>query len=489
MKNIIKKSLGVLLVGGLAFTSTIATVCTAKAIYSTENQEGYGLGIGEEVYTIDDSKSSNYGITADVTDKNVVSLVTSKASEQMNFAGFKNDAVVEIYDIHVNYLTLENGEKVTKTSDDPDVCNNIIVSIPCDIPDLYVLDVSDNSMNGFLSFQYKNGKYYFSPAGPGSFMLCREPAYTTEVPQELNMIEQTIVDPNTGITVSGKIPEGAMMYTTFENVHFDDLLNDFDSPHMLKYNYQLPSLKEVFIQKLTDGEIKYDYSWFEEDFLADGPMAVDLVFVKNYEILEFESDLTVTLPLDYYKVLESRKYLYEYDFSDGDYTTDFDYTYTPEDIANMERREETFLVAKTFQLNPVTSNLKETEVLTKEGGTDSFAFRTGGKSTGTYFVSNEALTEALLSIYGWTYQDIDTFDKYASAPYVATAPATYPPTATDTTTTTSTSTSKASDVDPDANLDIKLLIVCIVTNIIWFAVIVAMIIKLKKEDNQLMLNE
>lgn len=473
MKNIIKKSLSVVLVGGLVFASSM-TVCATESLYSTENQEGYGLDIGDEVYTIDDSKSSNYGITADVTDKNIVSLETSKISEQKDFAGFKNDAIVEIYDIKVNYLSLENGEQVTKTTDDYGICDNILISIPCDNPNLYVLDVSDGSMNGDLSFNYKNGKYYFYPAGPGSFMLCTEPTWSVEVPHEFNMIEQTMVDPNTGITVSGVIPEDAMMYTTFENVHFNDLLENFDIPNMLKYDYPLPSLKEVFIKKLTDGEIKYDYSWYEEDFFADGPMVVDIVFVKDYEIIEFESDLTITLPLDYYKVLESKSDLYDFENHNFD---DYEYEYTDEELADMKRKSDTFLVAKTFQLNPVTSNLKETEVLTKEGGTDSFAFKTGGKSTGTYFVGNEALIESILYIYNWTYKDIDTFDKYANAPTVATSPTS----TTTTTTTTAQTTSTDSDVDLDVKIDSKLIIACIATNVIWLVVVIVLAVKLKKK--------
>ncbi len=437
MKNIFKKTAGIILATSVA-CAFMTTGCTASdndknksteptGIYDTENQNGYGmaLGDGEEVYTIDDSQSSNYGITADVEYKNLLSLETSKLSEKPNFVGFKNDAIVEVYDIKVKYSTTEHGKEVVKTTDDSRVCGMMIISIPCDNPELFVIDVSHDRMSSYQPFQYTDGKYYIETSGLGSFMLCKEPSLSPEIGQDFNMIQQTIVDENTGITISGMIPEGAMLYTTFENITNMDIRiipDDEWDYALLKYDYPLPSLREVFTKKTTDGKTKYDYSWYENNEHATGAMVVDIVFVKDYEVIQFDSELTVTLPLDYYKVLENCDFPdlehhlenSEVDISNFDspgekYYSD-GYTYTYEDYQEIVDLTNTDNIAKTFQLNPRTSNLEELEVLTKTGGEDKFEFKINSEPSGTFFIGNKRLINNLVGCYGWYYEDLKTFD-------------------------------------------------------------------------------
>ncbi len=484
MKNIFKKAIGILFATVMIFTMSTA-VCAVEGIYSTENQNGYGMGLGDEVYTIDDSQSSNYGITADVLHKNLLSLETSKLSEKTNFVGFKNDAIVEVYDIKVNYSTTEQGKEVIKTTDDSRICGEMIISIPCDNPDLFVIDVSQGKESSYQPFQYSNGKYYIQTSGLGSFMLCTEPSLSPEVGQDFNMIQQTIVDENTGITVSGMIPEGAMMYTTFENITNMDTHNIPDNGWdsiSIKYDYPLPSLREVFTKKTTDGKTKYDYSWYENNEYATGAMVVDIVFVKDYEIIQFDSELTVTLPLDYYKVLESC------DFPDLDYyledpeldITYFDSpgeeyysdgsTYTYDYYQEIVDLTNTDNIAKTFKLNPRTSNLEELEVITKTGGEDKFEFKINSEPSGTFFIGNKRLINNLVESYGWYYEDLKTFDKTAN---------------TTTTSTVATETVSKAPVETvvmkKSNVNNILLIICIATNALWIAVVTVLIVKHKKK--------
>lgn len=472
MKNIFKKIVGALLATSMIFTMSTAVCATEEGLYSTENRKAYGLEPSyEEIYTINDSQSSNYGITADVIHKNLLSLETSKVSEQKNFDGFKDDSIVEIYDIKVNYSTTENGNEVIKTTDDYRICDRMLISIPCDIPDLYVIYVNEGDKGSNISSKYVDGRYLFEVNFLGSFMLCSRFAHYEEVPKEYNMIEQTMVDPNTGITVSGVIPEGAMMYTTLENVHIDELgtLNERENElNLLKYDFPLPSIKEVFTKKTSDGKTKYDYSWYEEDFFADGSMAVDIVFVKDYQVVEFDSDLTVTIPFDYYKVLESKNF---------EPVEDFKSDYSEEYWAELERKASESHIAKAFQLNSTTSNLRELVVLTKEGGKDEFKFKTNKVGSGTFFIGNEILIENLVEVYGWSYDDLETFDDVEKVDDAVEA------TAVTTVETTSVTTDDASDIsaEKDTGTNNILLIVCIATNVVWIVALVVFIAKKKKK--------
>lgn len=450
----------------MIFTMSTA-VCAVEDIYSTENQNGYGMGLGDEVYTIDDSQSSNYGITADVTRKNLLSLETSKLSEKPNFVGFKDDAIVEVYDIKVKYSTTENGSEVIKTTDDYSICDSMIVSIPCDNPNLYVLDVSEGTTSSYTSFEYLNGKYYFQTSSPGSFMLCSNPAPEPEAGQKFNMIQQTLVDSNTGIIVSGMIPEGAMMYTQFENIpdtYPSGIGKSEYGDYLLKDDYPLPSLREVFTKKTTDGKTKYDYSWYEEDFTASGSMVVDIVFIKEYEIIEFDSDLTVTLPLDYYKVLESENF---------EFVEDFESDFSDEYVAELKEKISRSNIAEVFQLDSRTSNLEEVEVLTKTGGADEFEFKTSAKGTGTFFVGNELLIGKLVENYGWTYEDLSTSDKTTATTATTTA------TTTTTVPVSADVTETVAEKNPDSNKALSIIFIAIIA--ILAVVPTVFIVKNKKK--------
>ena len=131
-------------------------------------------------------------------------------------------------------------------------------------------------------------------------------------------------------------------------------------------------------------------------------MVVDIVFIKEYEIIEFDSDLTVTLPLDYYKVLESENF---------EFVEDFESDFSDEYVAELKEKISRSNIAEVFQLDSRTSNLEEVEVLTKTGGADEFEFKTSAKGTGTFFVGNELLIGKLVENYGWTYEDLSTSDK------------------------------------------------------------------------------
>lgn len=422
MKNIFKKTAGVILTASI-ICSFITAGCTApnnedsesEDTYSTKNQETLGLELADEVYTIDDSQSSDYGITADVTYKNLISLETSKVSEQDGFEGFADDTVVEIYDIKVNYSTIEYGEEVIKTTDDYKVCGDMIVSIPCDIPDLNVLRANEGETGGDVYAQYVDGCYIFNVNFLGSFMLSTEPSHCPELPKKYNMIEQTLVDPRTGVQVSGLIPEGALLYTTIDNVDTSSLLMEEDMPNFPKYDFPLPSLKEIYTKTKSDSQT-YNYS-----VNNSGMVVVDVVFVMEHEIYEFDSDLTVTLPLDYYKVLENCEFpeledlessevdISAFDSPGDEYYYDGSY-YTYEDYVEMMDLIDTDHIAKVFQLNPRTSNLKEIEVLTKTGGEEKFEFKTNCTGSGTFFVSNKRLMKDFVWVYGWSYDDLETLD-------------------------------------------------------------------------------
>ena len=471
-KQILNKLAGILLATGMIFTMSTA-VYTAEAVYSTENQNAFGIGIGDEVYTIDDSQSSNYGITADVTHKNLLSLETSKVSEGKSFDGFKTDTVVEIYDIKVNYSTTNNNNnEVTRTTDDSEICGDMLVSIPCDIPDLFVISVNDGEIGGDVYAKYVDGRYIFHVNFLGSFMLCSEPPHCAEVPKDYKMIEQTMVDQNTGITVSGMIPEGAIMHTTIENVHIAGLRGwqeENEKPNLLKYDFLLPGVKEVLTKRTSDGKFKDGYNWYEDFFFAEGAVVVDVVFVKEYEVVEFDSDLTVTLPFDYYKVLESKNFNYVDDEEVGD---DFDSEYSEEYLDDLKEKVSRCNIAEAFQLNPTTSNLKQIEVLTQKGGTEEFKFKTNSKGSGTFFIGNSILIEDMVAVYGWSYDDLETFENVAERKAVATNAVS----ATDTDTATDTATAKAS------NINKILFVVCIATNVAWIAVFAVLIVKNKKKS-------
>ena len=137
---------------------------------------------------------------------------------------------------------------------------------------------------------------------------------TTEAPKRAEsngviLAEQTIIDDETGIEVSGMLPENADMYIIFTSKEFMRLSDNFELT--IQNEIHTPTADELANRKTAYNPIEYysstDWSLSTNELEPDGVPCIELYFVKESEVLDFESEFTVTAPIDFRTFAKSRQ--------------------------------------------------------------------------------------------------------------------------------------------------------------------------------------
>lgn len=123
--------------------------------------------------------------------------------------------------------------------------------------------------------------------------------------EEIKLVEQTLVDEITGIEVSGMLPEGAKLDSMIYIIDDFMLSESFDTPYIMEDDH--PRVTEI-----SDGmygpegkridnirKIMNEKGWAQYEGYAGGKLDISLYIVKGTKVLDFDSDLTVTLPFNY----------------------------------------------------------------------------------------------------------------------------------------------------------------------------------------------
>lgn len=412
-KYIFNKIAFILLASGVIFT------ISAVSAYATDT--------AYETYIVDDSKSSNYGITAEYYNDSCEYIETSKISEDDCFGGFIDDYIKEIYHIEMVYTDYEVNEL------DYNLESTIKLSIPYAESGLYVLNVCDNYAYD-TNAEYIDGKYVFETSRMGDFIISSKTIPDNQLvgEQEIELVEQTMVDEQTNIKVSGKLPKDSKMYTEISFVDFESLSDRYDFPYYFADDFGQPDFSSFFYKNIYNANkegtesVVYDIDWIKQNEWASALLQVNIVFVKNFETLDFESEMTVTLPFDYRQALT--------------------------EVGKDNN-------ATVFQLDYKLNNLKGVEVTPAEDTADGI-FEYKIDTTGKFFVGNNDLIDTFAGFYSYDLEDLDTGDidvinvKREAETIIKTA-------------------------NNNRNTAV---VVCIATNIIWIAVVLVLIINIKRKN-------
>ena len=268
------------------------TEAITEAVTSAEPKEAI------TIKTPSDDKNADLGITVDCTDSNYKYLNVTTLKDIEDEYQLTDEAVKEIFNINV--YNFELSSNIVKLDE------KVKVSIPYE-EGTYVVHSKDGVAYD-VNAEYIDGKYVFETDELGTFVMRTKaigrtsPVKTTDFTLE----EQTLVDEVTGIQVSGKIPAGAEIQTSIHIIDNTTFYDRWEPPYTVEMDY--PEFTDI-----SDYLIEYDYEkkveniakiinkkgWAEIEPYAGGNLAVWVGIVKDNEVLDFESDLTITLPFNY----------------------------------------------------------------------------------------------------------------------------------------------------------------------------------------------
>ncbi len=216
-------------------------------------------------------------------------------------------SIKEIFDISMQYKIHRDNLSVEDVFI-TELKETVKVNIPYEEEGLYVV-ASKNGVAYDVNAEYIDGKYVFETDTLGGFIFRAEPIGRTEPvkTENVELAQQTITDERTGIQVSGMLPVDAKMDVSVDLVYESEFFYKMDAgEYTFEGDYpKATNVADCYIkyteEKNIDDikEIITEEGWSEfEDFAGD-KIQLYINFVKDFEILDFESDLTVTLPLDY----------------------------------------------------------------------------------------------------------------------------------------------------------------------------------------------
>lgn len=124
----------------------------------------------------------------------------------------------------------------------------------------------------------------------------------------LTLTNQSFVDEKTGIQVSGMLPDDSEMYVIFTSKDFMRMSDNFELT--IKNEVYKPTADELRTRKEAYNPIDFysstDWSLSTEELEADGVPCMQIYFVKDSTVLDFESEFTVTAPIDFRTFASSR---------------------------------------------------------------------------------------------------------------------------------------------------------------------------------------
>lgn len=125
----------------------------------------------------------------------------------------------------------------------------------------------------------------------------------------ITLTKQSFVDEKTGIQVSGMLPDDSEMYVIFTSKDFMRMSDNFELT--IKNEVYKPTADELRTRKEAYNPIDFysstDWSLSTEELEADGVPCMQIYFVKDSTVLDFESEFTVTAPIDFRTFASSRK--------------------------------------------------------------------------------------------------------------------------------------------------------------------------------------
>lgn len=334
MKNkFLNKTVGTMLVASM-LCMMVATGCgsdntTTQNTATEAVTEATTEAEPKEVVTIKSEPDTtglgfDYGITVEGTNSEYKFLITTSLADSETEYKITDERVKEIFYITMN-SKVEKSREVDADTVITDEENQYIttlnetvkVSIPYD-EGMYVL-ASENGVAYDVSAEYIDGKYVFETDTLGEFIISTEPTGRTEPTKTENveLAEQTITDECTGVQVSGMLPVDAKMNVVLEIID-DKLLSvqessfyeaeagivrtvegEFPNPaNPADYCYEKAEIENIS-ETITDPD------WTVYEGMTGGRLQATVVFTKDFEVLDFESDLTVTLPFDYRNALST----------------------------------------------------------------------------------------------------------------------------------------------------------------------------------------
>ena len=243
-------------------------------------------------------KNADLGITVDCTDSNYKYLnVTTLKDIEYDYQ-LTDEAVKEIFNISVYNFSLSSN--IVKLDE------KVKVSIPYQ-EGMYVIYSADG-VGYDLNAEYIDGKYVFETDRVGAFIMRTKPVGRTSPTKttEFTYKEQTLVDEVTGIKVSGNIPVGAEIDTTMYIINCASFSDNWDCNIMEndypEYTNVMEYYTEYEYEKKVEniGKILKDKNWSSYEGSPGAKIFIEITIIKDYEIIDFNSDMTVTLPFDYH---------------------------------------------------------------------------------------------------------------------------------------------------------------------------------------------
>ena len=245
------------------------------------------------------------------------------------FLGFEEDYIQEMFNIFIyeespEFLTdLENGKYNGYTEQELEqVAHRFIetiktdkkvkVSIPFDKKDIHIININNIYAPYEVETEYIDGKYVFEADELGYFVLSSQPLPEYKEPE---LTQQTITDEYTGITVSGLLPTNAnpeFDVRFFSSLYYSDINDsDHEAESLNDSRYAIPKADKLLtIVNSEEHPLPENEEW--NQFTDEHSVQVQILFRDGLRLLDFSSDLTVTLPHGFNHLLEKDKNLLAY---------------------------------------------------------------------------------------------------------------------------------------------------------------------------------
>ncbi|MEE1153570.1 MAG: hypothetical protein UH241_00240, partial [Acutalibacteraceae bacterium] len=227
------------------------------------------------------------------------------------FSKLKEDYMKEMFSISIEEEDLKDSD--AKYFSTTVLDRNVKISIPSDNKDLYVINVNNTFSPYQLDAEYIDGKYVFETDTLGYFVLSSQalPEY-----KEPELTQQTITDEKTGITVSGLLPTDATVdfnVLTYSNLLYTDFMDADNTAYSFNHSrYSLPQADKLYtIVSSSEYSEKMDWTALDEEHSVN----VQILFRDGFRLLDFSSDLTVTLPHGFKYYLRDLVKAYKIDYN------------------------------------------------------------------------------------------------------------------------------------------------------------------------------
>lgn len=227
-----------------------------------------------------------------------------------------DENIKSMFNVYMDYKVNEPDENGVFEFSETQLDETIKISVPYD-EGYYLLNYVDG-VTYDVKTEYINGSYVFDTKNLGTFMFSTKSTGKTEPvkTESVELAQQTITDEATGVTVSGMLPVDAKMDVLL-CFYGEQRIHPFSSYYLNNFEDNYPKHQDITtyvcsseFERDVDADAGRIFTVIGEDGWTqyvgtgeDGKFELAITFIKDYEVLEFESDLTVTLPFDYREAL------------------------------------------------------------------------------------------------------------------------------------------------------------------------------------------